>query len=327
MLRKEIGIVKKKKSSGRRFFIALLLFLLLIPSVGFGKDLIIAGSQATGTWFVFCGAVCQMITKYMPGHRCSPTPSSGSAENIRNIDSGVIDMALSLPDVLYEAYTGTGMFKDKQVKDIRAMFNSYSFPLHIITLTKSGLKSIAELKGKKVAIGPPGSTDHKAFELLLPYYDMTMKDMQIRPLSLPDRVSALSDGQVDAIVVLTGITSSAVTELMTTKDARYIQIPSATLKKFNEKYPYYVEGTIPKGTYKNLREDVTTVFTWGVLCASAKTDSKFIYDVTKLVFEKKEEIVQIINLAKELNPKDAVKVPIPLHPGAEKYFREIGALR
>jgi len=318
-----------KKGFVFRGLIAIPVFLMvfIFPFMAYGKDLVIAGSQATGTWFVFSGAVCQQISKYLPGNTCSPTPSSGSSENIRNLDSGVIDLGMILPDVLYEAYSGTGMFKDKKVGSIRALFNTYSFPLHIITLTKSGINSIPELKGKKVAIGPPGSTDHRAFERLLPEYNMKMKDMSIRPLSLTDRVSALSDGHVDAIVVLTGIASAGVTELMTTKDARYIQIPTEILKKLNQKYPYYVEGTIPKETYRNLKEDVTTVFTWGVMCASIKSDEKLMYDITKLVFEKKADITQIISLAKELDPKTAVKVPVPLHPGAEKYFREINVLK
>lgn len=319
--------LNRKKIFGGIVSISSLLTLLIFPPISFGKDLVIAGSQATGTWFIFNAAVCQQITKHLPGNSCSPTPSSGSAENIRNMDSGVIDLGMVLPDVLYEAYKGTGLFENKKVEGVRALFNTYSFPLHVITLTKSGIQSITELKGKKVAIGPPGSTDHRAFERVLPEYNMTMKDMNIRPLSLSDRVSALSDGQVDAIVVLTGIASSAVTELMTTKDARYIQISTETVRKLNAKYPYYVEGTIPKGTYKNLKEDVSAVFTWGVMSAMTKTDTKLIYDITKLVFEKKDDIVEIISLAKELNPKTAVKVPIPLHPGAEKYFREIGALK
>jgi TRAP transporter TAXI family solute receptor len=307
------------------FFLAAM--ILFTGPKAMAKDLIIAGSQATGTWFVFSGAVCQQISKNIAGTKCSPTPSSGSTENVRNLDSGVIDLGMVLPNVLYEAYHGLGTFKGKKVESIRAMLNTYSFPLHIITLTKSGIKSIPELKGKKVAIGPPGSTDHRSFEAVLPEYNMTMKDMNIRPLSLTDRTTALSDGQVDAIVVLTGITSASVTELMTTKDARYLEISPEILKRIHAKYPYYVEGTIPKGTYKNLKEDVTTIFTYGVLAASIKTDPKLIYEITKLIFEKKNEIVQIINLAKELDPKIAVKVPIPLHPGAEKYFREIGALK
>ena len=307
------------------FFIAAM--ILFTGPNATAKDLIIAGSQATGTWFVFSGAVCQQISKNIAGTKCSPTPSSGSTENVRNLDSGVIDLGMILPDVLYEAYHGLGTFKGKKVESIRAMMNTYSFPLHIITLTKSGIKSIPELKGKKVAIGPPGSTDHRSFEAVLPEYNMTMKDMNIRPLSLTDRITALADGHVDAIVVLTGITSAAVTEVMTTKDARYIEIPPDVIKRINAKYPYFVDGTIPKGTYKNLKQDVSTIFTWGVLAASVKTDPQLIYDITKLVFEKKNEIVQVISLAKELDPKSAVKVPIPLHPGAEKYFREIGALK
>jgi TRAP transporter TAXI family solute receptor len=307
------------------FFIGAM--ILFTAPIATAKDLIIAGSQSTGTWYVFSGAVCQQISKNMAGNKCSPTPSSGSTENVRNLDSGVIDLGMILPNVLYEAYHGLGTFKGKKVESIRAVLNTYSFPLHIITLTKSGIKSIPELKGKKVAIGPPGSTDHRSFETVLPEYKMTMKDMNIRPLSLTDRITALSDGHVDAIVVLTGITSASVTELMTTKDARYLEIPSDILNRINAKYPYYVEGTIPKGTYKNLKEDVTTLFTYGVLAASVKTDAKLIYEITKLIFEKKNEIVQVISLAKELDPKSAVKVPIPLHPGAEKYFREIGALK
>lgn len=315
-----------KRCSKKILMLALVSGFVTIPCLSFGKELIIAGSQATGTWFIFSGAVSQQINAHLPGVSASPTPSSGSTENVINIDKGDIDLGMVLPEVAYNAYHGKDTFKTP-VTNLRALFNTYSFPLHIITLRDSKINKIEDLKGKRVAIGPPGSTDHSAFDKILPEFGMAMKDMNVRPLSLSDRVSALSDGHVDAIVVLTGIASSAITELMTTKDAIYLQTPSEKIAKLNEKYPYYVEGVIPKGTYRNLNEDVTAVFTWGVMCVSAKSDEDLMYKITKLVFEKKDDIVEIISLAKELDPKNAIQVPLPLHSGAERYFREIGVIK
>lgn len=291
------------------------------------RDFVIAGSQATGTWFVFASAVCTQIVEAIPGSKCNPTPSSGSAENIRNLESKTIDLGMTLPDVLYEAYTGTGAFKDKKVASVRALTNTYSFPVHIIVLGDSPIKSLTDLKGKRIAIGPPGSTDHRSFEAIMAEYNIKMTDMNLRPLSLNDRVTALTDEQVDAIVVLTGVSSAAITELMSTKDARYLQVPPDVLKKINAKYPYFVDGVIPKGTYKNLREDVSTVFTWGILAVDASMDDETVYTITRTVFGKKSEIVKVIDLAKELELETAVKVPIPLHPGAERYFKEMGVLK
>jgi TRAP transporter TAXI family solute receptor len=293
------------------------------------RNLIIAGSASTGTWFIFASALSQLINKHLPGINASPTPSAGTPENLRNLGSGSVDIALALPDYLHLAYNGEGPFSGpKKMSNLRSFYNTYSFPLHIMVQARSDIKAIKDLKGKKIGTGVPGAGERDLTLRVLEAYGLTEKDVRLSPLSVGERCSALGDGKVDCSFVLTGITSAAIQELTTTKSIRYLSIGADQMNAINKKYPFYTKGSIPANTLKGQSEAVSTVIMWGVLTTTAELDQDLAYNITKLTFENKQELVELNPLSKEISLETAtVGLPVPLHPGAEKYYREKGLLK
>jgi uncharacterized protein len=296
---------------------------------GGSRSLIIAGSASTGTWFIFASALSQLVNKHLPGINASPTPSAGTPENLRNLGTGAVDIALGLPDYLYIAYRGEGPFSGpKKMDQIRSFYNTYSFPLHIMVNAGSDIKDIKDLKGKRIGTGAPGSGERDLTLRVLEPYGLTEKDVRFSPLSVGERCSALGDGKVDCSFVLTGITSAAIQELTTTKNIRYLSISPEPFNAINKKYPYYTKGIIPANIFKGQAQEVSTIIMWGVLTSLAKFDEELAYKITRLTFENKKELVELSPLSKEISLETAtVGLPIPLHPGAEKYFKEKGVLK
>jgi uncharacterized protein len=241
------------------------------------RSLIIAGSASTGTWFIFASALSQLVNKHLPGINASPTPSAGTPENLRNLGTGAVDIALGLPDYLYIAYRGEGPFSGpKKMDQIRSFYNTYSFPLHIMVNAGSDIRDIKDLKGKRIGTGAPGSGERDLTLRVMEPYGLTEKDVRFSPLSVGERCSALGDGKVDCSFVLTGITSAAIQELTTTKNIRYLSINPEPLNAINKKYPYYTKGVIPANTFKGQTQEVSTIIMWGVLTSLAKFDESWL---------------------------------------------------
>ena len=305
--------------------ICILVSLFVSPSFAATKQLNFAGSKVGGTWFILCSAFAQVVNKYMPGYEASPSPSSGSFENVRNLRDGVVDCALIMPNVSYAAFNGLEPWKDTKYDGMRAMFNTYTSAFMIVTKADSGIRTIADLKGKRVSTGSPGSSESSLLAAVLPQYGMDFSSIKTFPLSDAEASSAIIDGQIDAGLFIAGVTAPTLKELTTTCDTRFIPIEPEVLEKIQEQYSYFVKGEIPADTFKLQTEAVPTVLAWGQVCCTEETDEEFVYEFTKAVFEHKEEIDSMNALFKEVNMTNVTEgMPIPMHPGAIRYFKEQG---
>ena len=304
-----------------------LFFSTATVSAAANQQLTFAGSQAGGTWFIFCGAVAQMVNKYMPGYDATPAPSSGSFENVRGLRDGLIDGALILPNITHAAYNGEKPWIDPKYEGLRGIFNAYSFPYMIVTRADSDIRGIADFKGKRIASGPPGSAETTIFEdVILAQYGMTGKDLgRIWPLSDGERSSALIDKQADVGLFLTGVAAPTLKELTTTCDTRFIPIEPQYLENIAKTYSYFTMGNLKADTFRLQTEDIPSIIMWGQFCCTEETDEEFVYQLVKTVFEHKAEIEEIMPLFKEVNLQTAtVGMSMPLHPGAIRYYREQG---
>ena len=303
----------------------ILFFLFLSPAMAAQTQLIFAGSKVGGTWFILCGAFAQIVNRHMPGYEASPSPSSGSFENVRNLRDGVVDCAMLLPNVAYAAHHGQEPWRDAKYEGLRAMFNTYTSAFMIITKADSGIKTISDLKGKRVAIGSPGSSESSIFAAVLPHYGMDLKSFKTFPLSDAESSSAIIDGQIDAGLFITGVTAPTIKELTTTCDTHFIPIDPEILDKVQGEIPYFVNGEIPADTFKLQSEAVPTVLIWGQICCTEDTDEEFVYNFVKQVFEHKEEVESLNALFKEVTLENVTDgMPVPMHPGAIRYFKEQG---
>jgi TRAP transporter TAXI family solute receptor len=292
------------------------------------KNIIIAGSHAAGTWYRFAGAVGALVDKYIPGYRATAQPSPGSVQNIRNLRGKNIEIAMLLPAVAYQAYKGMPPFEKDPYQNVRALFNTYSFPDNIVVRENSPVKSLEDIKGLKIAIGPPGSGSQVVHKIILAEYGLSVKDCKTQYLTNNEAANALTDGNVDVAFVELPLKASVINELMTMHKVRHVPLSMEKLKSINKKYPYLVPGTIKAGTYERIKQDVPAIFQWGILCTDANANNELIYGITKLVFDHKKELVQMVKLVEEMSTETAAtNLPIPLHAGAEKYYKEIGVLK
>ncbi|MBW1774290.1 MAG: TAXI family TRAP transporter solute-binding subunit [Deltaproteobacteria bacterium] len=320
------------KTKNTLLLVAVLCGVLLLGGVQTAqadKNLVIAGSSVKGTWYRFAGGVASLVDKYISGYNATATPSPGSVKNVRDLRSGEIDLGMLLPSAAFQAYKGIHPYeKETPFKELRALFNTYSFPMHIIVKQNSKVKSVRDMKGLRIGTGPPGSVSMLISRIVLEQAGINSEEVKFRSVSVSENTSALSDGNVDVSFILTGTSSAAVNQLMTMHKVRYVPLGADLLKALNQEYPYMVPGVIKAGTYERVKVDVPSVTMWGVLTTTASFSEDLIYQITKSVFEHKGELVKILKLVEEMNPQNgANNLPIPLHKGAEKYYKEIGVLK
>ncbi len=293
------------------------------------KNLVIAGSSVKGTWYRFAGGVASLVDKYIPGYKATATPSPGSVKNVRDLRSKEVDLAMLLPSAAFQAYKGIHPYeKEKPFKELRALFNTYSFPMHIIVKQDSKVKSVRDMKGLRIGTDAPGSVSMLITSIVLEEAGIKSQDVKFRSLSVSENTAALGDGNVDVSFILTGTASAAVNQLMTMHEVRYVPMEAEMLKALNKAHPYMVPGVVKAGTYERVKADVPCITMWGVLTTTVNFSEDLIYQITKAVFEHKPELVKILKLVEEMNPANgANNLPVPLHKGAEKYYKEIGALK
>ncbi len=303
------------------------------PSAGHAdtrKFLTLASGSPGGVYYPLGGGMAVVIEKTVPELRCASESTGASVENCRLVGGGHSDMGMVMGSVAYKAATGQAPFEAKL--DITALFQMYPAPEHIVTTTKSGIRSVADLKGKKVSIDVPGSGCALMATAILEEAGFDLKkDLTVANLSQSESVQALKDGVVDAVFFNFAYPGAAVMDLAATRDIVLIPLEKALADRLVKKYPYYVQITIPRGTYPKVDSDVLCLGDSNLLIAHAKMPADIAYKVVKAIFsnvgEGKFALVNIHPIAAQLTPAHAVNSPLPLHPGAQKYFREVGALK
>ncbi len=292
--------------------------------------LTLASGSPGGVYYPLGGGMAVVIEKTVPELRCASESTGASVENSRLVGGGNSDMGMVMGSVAYKALTGQSPFEKKL--DITALFQMYPAPEHIVTTTKSGIRSIADLRGKKVSIDVPGSGCAIMAAAILEEAGFDLKkDLTIANLSQSESVQALKDGVVDAVFFNFAYPGAAVMDLAATRDIVLIALEKDLADRLVKKYPYYVQITIPKGTYPKVDTDVLCLGDSNLLIAHAKMPEDIAYKVVKAIFSNVREgqyaLINIHPIAAQLTPANAVNSPLPLHPGAKKYFREVGALK
>ena len=291
------------------------------------KFLSIVTAAAGGAYYPIGIAMADIVTNTM-GIQATAQVTGGAVENNGLIEDGTLEVAITQGPMAYAAVNGTAPYESKLPK-VTAMFTGLSKGIfHVVTLESTGIKTMADLKGKRVVMGPAGGGAIKMASDVWAEFGFTIDDVKATYISYADGMSALSDGKADAVVVQSAAPASAITELtVTRKDAVILEIDPDTMKKITAKYPYYSAGTIAKDIYGSAA-DIPVVFLSNMVVCSADLPEGLVYDMTKAFMENMETIKQSNPAAKGLSLESAVQgLPIPLHPGAERYFRETGALK
>lgn len=303
---------------------AILLTACASTSSGSKTTIKVATGGTTGTYYAYSGVVAQTVSEQLQDVTLKVHSSGASKANIFEVVDGDADMAIVQNDVAYYATQGIDLFeKDGKQEGFSVLGAVYSEVVQIVA--NSNINSVEDLRGKTVSIGDAGSGCEFNAHQILEAYGMTIDDIKVQNLSFGDSAEALKDGKIDAFFCVAGAPTTAVVELSTTNNIHILNIDSAALEYLKENYPFYTEYIVPAGSYKGVDEDTTSVAVKATYIVSDKLSEDVVYNITKTIFDNPEKIVH--DKASELDKNYAVSgISMPFHPGAEKYFKEVGAL-
>ena len=265
----------------------------------------------------------------VPNLIASAVSSRGSVDNVNAIISGLRNSGFAQSDVAYWAYTGTGTMEGKEpAKDLRTIAALFQEHIHLVALKKSNINSVKDLKGKRVSLDEPGSGTYVDAKLILESNGLSTSDVKAEALKGKAATDALRNGKVDAIFVVAGFPTGAIVELASAVDIKLVPIDGAGAKALTSKYGFFSQSPIPSGTYEGV-DEVNTVAVGAQWFTSAKEDDQLIYQITKALWNKESRKLMDVGHAKgkTITPDTALSgVGVPLHPGAEKFYKEAGLI-
>lgn len=274
-----------------------------------------------GTYYPLGGAIAKIISDET-GIKTDALSSNASADNIIAVNNGEAEIAFTQTDVAAYAIDGVNNFEGKKVEGIQALGSLYPETVQIVTTDKSGIKTVNDLKGKKVSVGAPGSGTYVSAEQILEVYGLNMNDIRAQHLDFGESVGGIQDGNIDAAFITAGTPTGAVEQLTATAKVNVLPIDGEEAKKLIDKYPFYGVNTIKEGTY-GLANDVNTVAVLAMLVVKKDLPEDAVYNITKAIYENVDKISHA--KAKEISLNKALDgVGFDLHPGAKKYYEEKG---
>lgn len=319
-----------KSRSKKALLVVAMCLATAVAFTGCGSDggaqkqfLNIATGGTAGTYYPLGGLFAELFNKNIPGMNASAVSTGGSVANINMLKEGKAEMAIAQNDIIFYAYNGQEMFKDKKVDNLQGIATLYPETIQIVTLGDSNIKTVADLKGKNVAVGAIGSGVEANARQVLEAYGLTYNDVSPKYLSFGEAASALKDNQIDAAFLTAGAPTAAVQDIAATKAVKLIGIDDEHVKILMDKYPFYAKQEVAPGTYAGFNQKIQTVAVKASLVVSKKVDEKLGYELTKALFNNLEQIRNAHAVGKFITLKSATEaMPIPFNPGAEKYFKE-----
>ena len=314
----------------RRILVSAVSVILLAASAAAQTQLRFATSLSSSTGHVYGAGIATIVNKYSDKVKINAFASSGVVENDRLLRAGNAQIVMHGSGQLIASYNGTDAFKDNPFTKARLLWYAYPVYINFVVPKNSPIRSIGDFKGRRLGTGNAGSTTFVQVEQILDLWGLSYKDVKPLPLSLNEQVAALKDGNLDGFGTLMGANTPGLVDLALSRDVRWLAIPDDKWELLKSKFPkgYYSRAVIPAGMYKGLDQDVQTVAGLNMWVTTSDMSDEAAYEITKVFWEHKAEADAIHPIIKE-TPLVIVEseCPIPLHPGARKYFLEKGILK
>ena len=317
----------------KRMLVALVAIVALLGLATAGaqekKTRISIGTGGTGgVYYPLGGGLAAILTKYVPGVEATAEVTAGSIANLQLIGTGKSELGFTMADSAWDAFNGLDKFSGKKVA-LRTLAVFYPNRMHVVTIEGTGINRFTDLKGHRISTGAPASgTEIMSMRLIEAFGMDPNKDVTRERLSVAESVNAVKDRKIDALFWVGGVPTPSITDLAATPGVKIKLIDHGDgAENMRKKYgPIYVKNKILANAYPGDDKDTTNVDVWNLLVVPENADEKLVYDITKTLFEKKEELVKVHKDASFLDLANQTPnaSPLPYHPGALRYFRERG---
>ncbi|MBP5200411.1 MAG: TAXI family TRAP transporter solute-binding subunit [Schwartzia sp.] len=324
----------KKSSFGKIALLCALLMVATIALVGCGggggekksdakKFINIATGGTAGTYYPIGGAMAEILNKSIPGMNASAQSTGASVANINMLKDGSVDLAIVQNDLTYYASNGVEMFKDKKVDNLRGIATLYPETCQIVTLQDSGIETVADFRGRRIAVGAAGSGTEANARQIMEAYGVAYADITVQYLSFGEAANALKDGNVDVAFVTAGYPTAAIQDIASQRKVRLISVDSAAADRLIAKYPFYTKTKIPAGTYAGFDQDAAAVSVMAMLVTTDKMDDTLGGEITKALFSNLDRLKAAHSVGKLITKEGAMNgMSVKMNGGAEQFLKK-----
>lgn len=306
-------------------FVSLLMALAVGCSKSANKNYVFATGGTSGTYYSFGGVIANLWNNNIEGLNITAQSTGASAENLRLINRGEAELAFVQNDVMDYAYNGTDMFEGEILSNFSAILTLYPEVVQIAATKSSGIRSIADMKGKRVSVGDAGSGTEFNAKQILEAYGLTFNDIRKSNLSFKESSDGLQNGTLDACFIVAGVPNAALQELSLSADMTLVPIGNTQIVEIISQYKYYTEVNIPADTYNGVESDTRAIAVKATIAVNNNIPDEEVYNMIKTIFDKQSDLSLAHAKGNELNIEEAPKgISIPFHPGAVKYYEELG---
>lgn len=287
-------------------------------------------ASTTGTIYPLGSAMSNVWNNKLDTVKVTAQASNGGVHNLNLLKDKEAQISFATTGIMWEALKGEGKFEGRKYEDVRVIAGLYYNPNQIVAREGSGVESIADFKGKNYVPGAPGSTPEVESKIHLTEYGFKYPDdINASFVGFTEAIDLMRNNQIDGALIMAGIPTAAVTEMTSTAGGKLLSIEEDVVKSLKEKYPWYSEFIIPAGTYANQEEDVRTTAIKMLLISDASVDEELIYQLVKNFWESLEELESAHPIVKQIKLEGAVEdlSGLPIHKGAERYYKEIDLLK
>lgn len=302
------------------------------PATAQQQFVTIGTGGVTGVYYAVGGAICRLVNEDRKEHglRCSVESTGGSAFNLKNVRAGELDFGLTQSDLQFNGWKGYGAFRETgPFEDLRSVFSVHAEPFTVLARKETGARTFDDLKGKRVNVGNPGSGTRASLEELIGEMGWTLSDFSLASeLKADEQGAALCDNRIDAFFYAVGHPSANIQGPTSACGAKLVAIKGPAVDKLVDAKSFYARATIKGGLYPANPASVDTYGVLATVVTSAKVSDEIVYRIVREVFENFDEFKALHPAFATLDPARMVRdgLSAPLHPGAEKYYRERGWL-
>lgn len=307
-----------------------ILLLSSVPPAAFGaRSLSIATGGIGGVYYPLGIAIARVVTETMQGVKATAQPTAGSITNMDLLAQADAELALVQNDIAYYGFSGVEMFTGRQISNVRGVAVLYPESIQIVAAKGAGIRSVRDLKGKRVGVGATGSGTEVNARQILEVYGLSYTDLaRTEFLSFIEVAQRLREGTIDAGFITAGFPTDAIRELAVAREIVLLPVEQGELESLRKRYPFFTPDLIPAWTYRGQERPVSTVAVQALLVARADLEATLIYTLLNTFFANTEFLATVHPKARLIRLERAIQgMSIPLHPGAERFYRDTRLLR